>query len=93
MSHQTLISVGETTAIVETKAKGFQEHISFESTAFKERGWDLTKQYISVGETPADSRKAKGFQEHINFEGTAFKEHGWRFIKLLITFGETPKNS
>ena len=56
MSHQTLISVGETTAIVETKAKGFQEHISFESTAFKEHGWDLTKQYISVGETPADSR-------------------------------------
>ena len=43
-------------AIVETKAKGFQEHISFESTAFKEHGWDLTKQYISVGETPADSR-------------------------------------
>jgi hypothetical protein len=42
--------------IVETKAKGFQEHISFESTAFKEHGWDLTKQYISVGETPADSR-------------------------------------
>jgi hypothetical protein len=58
VSHQTLISVGETTAIVETKAKGFQEHISFESTAFKEHGWDLTKQYISVGETPADSRKS-----------------------------------
>jgi len=64
VSHQTLISVGETTAIVETKAKGFQEHISFESTAFKEHGWDLTKQYIyyrlvshqtliSVGETPS----------------------------------------
>jgi len=45
-------------AIVETKAKGFQEHISFESTAFKEHGWDLTKQYISVGETPADSKTA-----------------------------------
>jgi hypothetical protein len=43
-------------AIVETKAKGFQEHISFEGTAFKEHGWYLTKQYISVGETPADSR-------------------------------------
>jgi hypothetical protein len=37
VSHQTLISVGETTAIVETKAKGFQEHISFEGTAFKEQ--------------------------------------------------------
>jgi hypothetical protein len=42
-------------AIVETKAKGFQEHISFEGTAFKEHGWRFIKLLITFGETPKNS--------------------------------------
>jgi hypothetical protein len=41
--------------IVEIKAKGFQEHISFEGTAFKEHGWRFIKLLITFGETPKNS--------------------------------------
>jgi hypothetical protein len=81
-------------AIVETKAKGFQEHISFESTAFKEQiSVSLNCLFRLVKQPTIVETKAKGFREHISFESTAFKEHGWDLTKQYISVGETPADS